>query len=271
MGRMISNARLLNKLITGVYLPILNWIKNDPDLSIEIRIKNQPKVYYKKSLLLTLFPNREPELLAPGYWNGSLQPVLDLNSPGLYFEAAKMMVETHKEVKGNIEFMIQQKIARDNSSIQNQFLVIDMEYQFAQEKVKNRTNGKTRFDLVALDLKLNKIMLLELKQGLGSLSGNAGVDDHFLRYREHIEHPQFQTALREDVKGIISFKNQLGLWKFNASGLELQFNQAEIDYGYVFAAHSQTELNIYKLQYGEKYTTLYLDAQANNYILSDDI
>lgn len=271
MGRMLSNARLLNKLITGEYLPILNWIKNDPDLSIEIRIKNQPKVYYKKSLLLTIFPNREPELLAPGYWNESLQPVLDLNSPDLYFEAAKKLVEIHEDVKGNIEFMIQQKIARENSSIQNQFLVIDMEYQFAQEKVKNRTNGKTRFDLVALDLKFNKIMLLELKQGLGSLTGNAGVDDHFLRYQEHIEHPQFQTALREDVKGIISSKNQLGLWQFDASGLDHKVDQAEIDYGYVFAAHSETELNLYKKQYGVKYTTLYLDAQANNYILSDDI
>jgi hypothetical protein len=76
MGRMLSNARLLDKLIKGEYLSILNWIKNDPDLSIEIRIKNQPKVYYKKSLLLTLFPNREPELLAVGYWKESLQPLL---------------------------------------------------------------------------------------------------------------------------------------------------------------------------------------------------
>jgi hypothetical protein len=271
MGRMLSNARLLDKLLTGEYLPILNLVKNDRDLSIEIRIKNQPKVYYKKSLLLTLFPNREPQLLAVGYWKENLQPVLDLNFPGLYFDTAKKLVEKHIDVKKNIEFTIQQKITKDNNSLRNQFLVIDMEYQFAQEKVKNRTNGKTRFDLVALDLKLNKIMLLELKQGLGSLSGNAGVDDHFLRYQEHIIHPQFQSALREDIKGIISSKNQLGLWAFNASSLVLQVDQAEIDYAYVFAAHSSAELILYKQQYGEKYTTLYLEVQANDYILKDGL
>ena len=79
MGRMLSNARLLDKLLTGEYLPILNLVKNDPDLSIEMRIKNQPKVYYKKSLLLTLFPNRKPELLAVGYWKEDIQPILDIN------------------------------------------------------------------------------------------------------------------------------------------------------------------------------------------------
>jgi len=271
MGRMLSNSRLLDKLLTGEYLPILNLVKNDPDLSIEMRIKNQPKVYYNKSLLLTLFPNRKPELLAVGYWKEDIQPILDINFPESYFDQAKKLVEKHIDVKKNIEFTIQQKISRDNNSLRNQFLVIDMEYQFAQEKVKNRTSGKTRFDFVALDLKLNKIMLLELKQGLGSLSGNAGIDDHFLRYQEHIIHQQFQSALREDVKGIISSKNQLGLWQFNASDLVLQVDQAETDYGYVFAAHSTAELILYKQQYGKKYTTLYLDAQADNYILNDDI
>jgi hypothetical protein len=268
MGRTFSNTRLLNKLKYGEYLPILNCVKNDDDLCIEMRIGNQAKIYYKKSLIMTLFPLRPPELLSTGYCT-DCQPKLILNTPEFYFESAKKLVECH--IKKNIEFTIQQKIAKDNSSILNQFLVIDMEYQFAQEKVENRTKEKTRFDLVALDLKHNKIILLELKQGLGSLTGKAGVDDHFLRYQEHYIHPQFQLALKEDVKGIIWSKNQLGLWEFNNSDVILLIDKAEIDFGYVFAAHSESELIIYKQQYGQKYTTLYLDVKANNYILNDGI
>jgi len=272
MGRSFSNNRLLNKLINGEYLPILNHVKNNDDLRIEMRIGNQAKVYYKKSLIMTLFPIRQPALLATGYWKNSLQPDLILHNPEDYFETAQKLVELHKkDVKKNIEFEIQQKIARDNNSTKNQYLIIDMEYQFSQEKVKNRTKGKTRFDLIAIDLKRNKIMLLELKQGLSSLSGNAGIEDHFLRYQEHFVHSQFQTALKDDVKGIIWSKSQLGLLDFNVGDLLKMAYLAEIDYGYVFAAHSEAELIRYRQQYGQKYTTLYLDVKANNYILNDGI
>lgn len=272
MGRSFSNNRLLDKFVNGEYLPLLNYVKKDNDFRIEMRIGNQAKLYYKKSLIMTLFPIRNPKLLASGYWKNGFQPELILNLPEGYLETAKILVECNKrEVKNNIEFTIQQKIAKDNNTDKNRFLVIDMEYQFAQKKVIKRTNKKTRFDLLALDLKLNKIMLLELKQGLSSLTGNAGVDDHFLRYQEHFQHPQFQLALKEDVKGIIWSKRQLGLWKFNSIKLESLVDQFEIDYGYVFAAHTQAELTTYKQQYGNKYMTLYLDVKENDYILNDDI
>ena len=273
MGRSFSNNRLLDKLIKGEYLQILNCVKNDDDLRFEMRIDNQAKVYYKKSLIMTLYPIRQPKLIATGYCNNKrLQPELFLNTPEFYFESAKKLVECHKsEVKKNIEFAIQQKIAKDNNSLLNQFLVIDMEYQFAQAKVKSRTNDKTRFDLLALDLKGKKIMLLELKQGIGSLAGNAGVDDHFRRYQEHVLHPQFQSALKEDVTGIIWSKAQLGLCEYKVSDIGFQIDQAEIDYAYVFAHHSESELIKYKQLFGLKFTTLYLGVNADKYILKDDI
>ena len=48
-------------------------------------------------------------------------------------------------------------------------------------------------------------------------------------------------------------------------------NLAEVDYAYVFATDYEAELIRYKQQYGQKYTTLYLDVKANNYILNDGI
>ncbi|MFD0836021.1 hypothetical protein ACFQ0I_09615 [Mariniflexile aquimaris] len=272
MGRYFSNNKLLDKLTKGEFLPILNYIIRDDSLRIEMRINNQAKIYYKKSLVMTLFPMRQPELLSSGYWRESIQPVLDLESPDLYFKSAKKFVENHKrDIKENIEFEIQQKIAKNNSSINNRFLIIDMEYQFEQRKVTNRTNDKTRFDLVALDLKLNKIMLLELKQGLGTLTGNSGIDDHYLRFRQHISHPQFQTALKSDIKGILQSKQLLGLFEFDVNALIVGLDKAEIDYAYVFAAHSDVEMESYKKDFGSKYKTLYLDSQANNYTLNDGL
>jgi len=272
MGRYFSNNRLLDKLTKGKYLPILDRIKQDDDLRIELRIKNQVKVYYKKSLVLTLFPIRKPKLLSVGYWKGVTPPVLELKSPELYFETAKNLIDIHKrDVKGNKEFEIQQKIAKDNASLRNKFLILDMEFQFSQEKLKIRTKQNTRFDLVGYNVGNNKILLLELKQGMNALSGASGVDDHYSRFFEHTRHPQFQSDVRKDVKGILWSKQQLGLIDFDANKFLQRIDEAEIDYAFVFAAYSEDEMQRYKQQYGEKYRTLYLNAQADTYTLKEGI
>lgn len=272
MGRQISNDSLLKKLNEGEYSGILNCIKNDPDLDIEPRLENQVKVYYKKTLIMTLYPRRQPRLLSKGYCLNRFQPVLDLKLPENYFESAKIVVESHKkDIKKNLEFSIQQKIAKDNRSDKNRYWVLDMEYQFSQRNVTNRIKEKTRFDLVTLDLLQNKIMLLELKQGLGALSGNAGIDNHYKRYAEHVEHPQFKSALRNDIKGIIQSKKQLGLLDFDATNIMKIIDYADIGFGYVFAYTSENELDTYKKQFDRKYLTLYLDAKVDKYILNDEI
>jgi hypothetical protein len=272
MGRSFSNNRLLEKLINGEYLPILNWVKRDEYLRIEMRIKNQVKIYYKKSLVLTLYPLRQPEILSAGYCKESIQPVLDVREPGFYFSSAIKIVEGHKrDIKENIEFEIQQKIAKHNSSLQNRFLILDMEYQFAQEKVTIRTKDKTRFDLLALDLKSNKILLLELKQGLNSLKGKAGVDDHYKRFLEHIDHPHFQPALRTDIKGILWSKQQLGFFNSDVKELFNLIDIAKIEFGYVFAAHNNKEMIKFKNDFGNKYRIIYLNVEADNYTLNDDV
>lgn len=272
MGRSFSNNRLLDKLIKGEYVHILEYVKKDDFLRIEMRVNNQAKIYYKKSLIMTLFPSREPMLLSSGYYQNKPKPVLILDNPESYFISAKQLVEEHKrDIKKNIEFEIQQRIAKVNSTTNNRFLVLDMEYQFAQDKVQNRTKEKTRFDIVAIDLKFNKIILFELKQGLNSLSGTSGADDHFVRYQEHIKHPQFITALREDVKGILWSKKQLGLFDFDINQIMQKIEQAKIDYAVIFAAHTIEELNRYKQQFGSKYKTIYINIQSNNFILNDGI
>lgn len=221
---------------------------------------------------MTLFPIRKQMLLSSGYYENKPKPVLILDKPESYFEIAKQLVEEHKrDIKKNTEFEIQQLIANANSTNKNRFLVLDMEYQFEQKKVIKRTKAKTRFDIVAIDLQLNKIMLFELKQGVNSLSGNSGADDHFYRYLEHKNHAQFISALREDIKGILWSKKQLGLIDFDISKIMQQVEQAGIDFSVIFAAHTHEELNYYKQNYGNKYKTIYINIKSNNFILKDGI
>ena len=162
MARYLT-SQLVTKLKTGEYSSILKYVIEDPELSLEIRTSSVAMVYYKKSKILSLHARRtDPRLLSKGYWKNEEEPLLDLKNPEVYFISAKRLVDNFTSGKNNIEFSIQQKILEDNNSDKNQFLVIDMEYQFAQDIIKERTKKKTRFDLVAIDLLNYKIVLFEL-------------------------------------------------------------------------------------------------------------
>lgn len=271
MGRILTNKRLLDKLTDGEYALLLKYIKNDVELSLEIRIDNQIKVYYEKSLVLTLFPIREPKVLSKGYWNGKNEPRLNVNKPEDYFVEIKDYVRNHKDFKANKEFVIQQKICRDNNSISHQFLFFDMEYQFSQEKISERTNLKTRFDLVAYGFRDNKIVLFELKQGLGATDYNSGVYDHFIRYLEHKKHPEFNNSLLEDAQGILQSKAKLELIDIRVLDNLNHIKEAEIDFAFIFATVSTKELEQYKKRYGSKYKTYYLNINSDKYLIKDEL
>lgn len=262
------NTSLINKLCSGDYARILDYIKGDHELSLEVRIQSTAMVYYKKSKVLTLHPRKhEPTILAEGYWKHDTKPTLDLNSPGGYFAEAKRLVDEFSKKKNNLEFDIQQKILAANNSIYNRYLVVDMEYQFAQDLITDRTNKNTRFDLVAIDLHKKKILLLEVKQGLNAVNGESGVDDHHAKFLEHINHPEFSQALIDDVGNILDTKGQLGLYDFDTSNIAMNIKDASIDFAYVFAFNTPEEELQFKNQYENQYTVFYIDNGTSNYIL----
>lgn len=270
MPRKLSDS-LMSKLLTGEYQEILRLVKNDPDLYIGIRIHSQAIVYYKKSKVLTLRSRSEPILLESGYYRNSEKPFLDLNNPGVYFGDCKAYVNMHAEVKGNIEFSNQQKIADDNDSLENPFLVLDMEYQFDQRQIKHRTTRKTRFDLIAIDHNKNEILLLEVKQGFTSSSGKSGVDDHIDRYGEHNKHDSFSLYLKRDISNVIIQKKELGIFDFNTDGILSRLNDADINMRIVFAYNTPEEMDRYKKRHGNDKQLLFVDKRKANYIIEYDV
>jgi len=263
------NSKLLSKLIEGEFNNILNCVIGDTELCFEIRVKSEAVVYYKKSKILSLLPKRkEPKVLDKGYWMNGEEPLLDLQRPELYFELAKRLVDNFtSNRKNNLEFSIQQKILLDNNSDKNQFLVVDMEYQFAQDIIKERTKKKTRFDLLAVDIINNKVAILELKQGFASVKGNSGILDHKNRYNEHVNHSDFTKALISDIKSIIKQKEILGIYNFPTDKIVNNLNNVPIEFIVVFAYKDNKEKERYQNKYGKDKTTLFVDINDSSYIL----
>lgn len=226
IGRCIDGKHI-NAFTKGIYQKLFDGIKEDAELSLEIRMKNQAMVYYHKDKILTTSfdskGNPVITMLDSKYYINKEKPSVDLtNIKSLsslslirrYFKEAKSLVYFYK--KGE-EFDFQQNIALGNHSFDQQYLVVDMEWQFSQSKMeKEERISKTRIDLVIIDTIKNKngyndIYLAELKVGTGATSGKSGIIDHVHKTFEIIQKPEACSSLIQDVISIIDCKTELGL------------------------------------------------------------
>lgn len=203
MARKLSK-KLIARLLTGDYAPLLREIKQDPELSLEVRVGGEAKVYYRKGCILTLSAKTH-KTLAPKYIkDGRPVQTLDLQDPKTYLAEAKKLVWEHSDKK---EFATQQKIAMGNRSELSDYIFVDMEYQLPLDKL----DKKTRIDLVGIERATGDIVLFELKQGMTALDGSSGVMAHAAKMEQHIASDDFCRILREDVAAIIADKKELGI------------------------------------------------------------
>lgn len=226
-GRWISNEHI-KAYITGVFKQLFMAIKEDPELSLEMRTNNEAKVYYhkKKILTTTIGYNNRPKvtLLDKKYYKNQECPFKEsekldnisnlryLTSIRGYLKKAKRLA--YFQSMGE-EFTFQQNIALGNRSFDNRYLVVDMEWQFSQAEIIERIS-KTRIDLVVVDTEKNKngfndIYLAELKVGTGATEGKSGIIDHVNKTYEIIQKPEACKALINDVESIIANKIALGI------------------------------------------------------------
>lgn len=237
--RTITDEHLQAYLEGGCLQKLFNVIKDDPELSFEIRVKNEVMIYYHKDRILTIrFCKGKPsiEALSKKYYkNATLSFVLfehdDLmetlrhtDQLRKYFKEAKQLISSYK---AGPEFEVQQNIASGNRSFNNRFVVVDMEWQLPQSDIKKEERIiKTRFDLVVVDTKKNDmgendIYLGELKVGMGATGGKSGIEDHVIKTNKIINNAKACAALRDDVESIIRQKSDLGLFEGNHTGLNL--------------------------------------------------
>ena len=258
MARILSTG-LINRLLKGDYKKLLSDIRKDRELSLEIR-NNKAIVYHHKKKILTLFESKEADLLSDGYLrDDQVKPILDLNNPSKYLNEAKEIVRSHSR---QMEFMVQQNIAKSNQTQESKYFVVDMEYAFKQNMIAVADRlPQTKVDLVAIEKETNNIILFELKYGLDACHGKSGVDDHYDKIEKFLAREDFCAQLKSDIANIISDKNRLGLIKF-------PINKAfeDIKMKYIFAYNSDKDLEKYRNEYANKYAekgieTLYIDTR----------
>lgn len=242
MGRNISDNHLkAYKEEKGAFKQLLSAIKEDPELSFEVRLDNEVMVYYHKDKILTTsFKRDKPavKILDSKYYapsTGRKAPSVDMQDKKnwdvvslwrKYFSEAKSLVYFYKK---GAEFSVQQNIALGNQSYDNRFLAVDMEWAFAQSDIdiKDRI-PRTRIDLVLVDTipneqGLNDIYLAELKVGTVATEGTSGTIDHVEKTFKLINTEKACQDLKEDVTNIINVKSELGIY----TGTAKQFNLAD--------------------------------------------
>lgn len=271
MARILGNKLEQELLGKGKYAKIFQTVKENPDLSAEMR-ESELIVYYKKGKILSLTAKRAT-ILADGYYksekgtefnNTKLSLLRRLESkPSSYFDLAMQLMDKHGDKK---EFTIQQNIANQNIT-NGDYIVLDMEYQYKQENLQkeDRVVDKTRIDLVAVEKGTNDIVLFELKQGCGALEEASGLEDHINKTYKLINDTKANKDLRDDVLAIWEQKFRLGLISIPAPKAF-----GEMKMAFIFAYYAQREKEYYdnmiaklKQQGVDVPDTIYFDLTPN--------
>nr|HMM18178.1 hypothetical protein [Petrimonas sp.] len=176
------NPVLLIKMTKGDLLPLLNFLKSDKDLRLEVRQGGKAFVYYRKGKALEIGLNkfRVDEKYVKN--TTFLLPELELakTNPADYFSQMKTIMDNYVDnVKKRSEFDTQQNIAANNQKQEDRYIIIDMEYAFPQSGLeKGKRVKRAGFDLLGLERETGKIVFFEVKKGGNALKGNAGIKSH---------------------------------------------------------------------------------------------
>jgi hypothetical protein len=237
--RTITDEHLQAYQEGGCLQKLFDVIKEDPELSFEIRMNNKVMIYYHKDRILTIsYCKGKPSIdtLSEKYYKNAMPPSVSFEDGDLiqtlrdksqlrqYFIEAKQLVGSYK---AGVEFEVQQNIALDNRSFSNRFVVVDMEWQLPQSDIKKEERiSRTRIDLVVVDMKRNErgendVYLGELKVGMDATDGKSGIDAHIEKTNKLICSSKACAVLRADVERIIRQKVALGLLEGDYAGLNL--------------------------------------------------
>jgi len=216
MARKISNT-FLKELKEGTLKPILEYVKNDDTLDMELR-GDKVIIYYRGGKILEI--NDETyELggLDKGYLSDKTKT---FDKPSLttienYFPKAKHHMDVYGAEKSKWELDIQQRIVQENNYSKNalstDYFIVDTEYK----------DNRGRADIVALRWDSTSssrkkpqttITIFEVKQGIKSISGDAGIVKHFNDFISFKEKPDEVKNFISEMVIVFQQKRELGLF-----------------------------------------------------------
>lgn len=217
MGRKIKE-QFINELKSGILKKVLEYVKSDDTLNMELR-GDSISVYYRGGVLFSIKEDTyEFSGIDKNYHKTSpfLSPLIDEIEE--YIQKAKHIIDVYiTTIKNHLgEKDIQQQIARENNyspnSLDTDFFVIDIEYQ-----------DLGRFDIVAIrwdslpnarklsSKYLPVITIFEVKQGIKSCSGKSGLHKHLKDFISFSKETNKVASFRNDMIDVFKQKRELGL------------------------------------------------------------
>ena len=254
------SKNFFDELKYGTLNPLLNYIRNDHTLDLQIR-NNYLDVYYRGGRILSVHQRAFPIFGKPTfdkeYFSKSqLNAVTVINkwlaNPNwfdkcdLFFPLAKQAMDYYFSKAKSEEREFQQLIVRTNnySSLANgtDYFFIDIEYVFE----------KSRFDLIAVEWQSDrtlrrlfngykpKLMIIEMKYGDKAIKGPSGLQKHQTDISQFISNSSLIYAFKDEMVKLFDQKRQLdlivGLGYSNNPNVVTEFAD-EIDIGYLIADH----------------------------------
>lgn len=278
MARKI-NEKLIERMTNGDLVPFLNTIKKEESkLRLEVRLAGKAFVYYKKCKVLDLGLSSND--IDEKYFEDKQKPTdiknQIISTPDSYFTEILSVVDGWLIKHPKTEFEAQQSIAIANQEKEDKYIILDMEYNFAQNEIeKDGRVKKAGFDLLGIERQTGKIVFFEVKKGLKALSNKSGISSHIIDFEKclhGIHKVKFRENLIADIKNIVSDKKKLGL--INNFDLPEKLSIEDIDLIFVFEpsadGHKDSYAKIYDIEHRKsgsqrKFNTIFVT--ANNYKL----
>ena len=256
------NDNFKRDLLEGILTPIMECVRKDETLDLEIR-HNYIDIYYRGGRMFHIKP-----ISKRGYSNdidehfhlpfGETAKSYVVNCISTKAEAAQM-AENVKEYKKWIDYHekedaereFEQLIVRENnySRISNDtdYYIIDIQYA---------TSGFGQFDMVGIQwpsINRNRrfpnrylpvLTIMEIKYGDQALSGKAGLLEHFEKTDNFLEESQRVKSFKEEMLLMFRTKRELGLYRI-VSQSQIEDLAEHIDYLVLLINHknSKTMLN----------------------------
>ncbi len=249
-------------MTNGDLLPLLNHVKSDSNLRIEVRQNGDAFIYYRRGKALEI-----KDLKVDKKYGNVPSTELAITDSREYFKLIKKSIDNWRFNNPKPEFDTQQNIARYNQDKDDKYIILDMEYAFGQSKIEEVNREKRGvFDLLGIERETNRIVFFELKRGMGAVSGDSGVEQHILDFRKYLfgkNSKTFRTILIKDIKNIIEDKISLGILK----NFSIHDNYEQQDPELVFVFHPDKNSQIQEFANELKCGHKLIIVSDNNYKL----
>lgn len=294
-GRGLHSSKWDAMFSTGGFLfPLLNLVKSDKDLVLQIR-NNYINIYYKggNMLKVTHGPGFDFD---HNYFKG--EGIMDEQSQkeerkkmlniikedqdfGKFVHKAKKLMDDYWDWLAGQGKSLDEKNEQHCLSVCNnensEYTVIDLEFQISiicdyryqpptcpSGRKRNEDKTSPRFDIVAVRNADKRLCVIELKKGTGALaSKKSGVGDHADSFEGSINRNK-QSFIRE-IKKIVEDKKKLELL---SKTFDFKDDDVEFMYAYAFSSGVKVEeeesilRNIMKKNQCDNYNVIYLDINS---------